>query len=208
MTREEQARIQERRKRGPLRLLVEGPDDKHTIISLVSRHDIDWDSAAFDLPFVEDAGGVEKLLRGLTTAVSAAYDRLGVVVDMDDPDGSDRWAQVRDRLREKGVAAPDAPAPEGTIVPADDPCFSHAESATTQARKLGAPLAEKDHLKGAIRAWLAWRAQPGVPFGTALTSKYLRHDSEEALRFLAWFKKLFLEPAEAPEGAATQRGIQ
>jgi hypothetical protein len=143
---------------------------------------------------------------------------------MDDPDGSDRWAQVRERLRLKGVTTPEAPAPEGTIVPGlrgassrigvwlmpdnrsagalehflstlipvGDPCFSFAEDSTKQARTLGAPLAEKDHMKGAIRTWLAWRAQPGVPFGTALTSKYLSHDSAEALRFVAWFKKLFL----------------
>jgi hypothetical protein len=70
MTGEEQARIRERRKRGPLRLLVEGPDDMHAIIGLVSRHDVSWDSADLALPFVEDAGGVEKLLKGLPTAVS------------------------------------------------------------------------------------------------------------------------------------------
>jgi hypothetical protein len=178
---------------------------------------------------------VENLLKGLPTVLSAAYDRLGIVVDMDDPEGRDRWAQVRDRLRAKEVVVPDAPAPEGTIVrglrgassrigvwlmpdnrsagalehflstlvPAGDPCFPHAEDSTKQARKLGAPLAEKDHLKGVLHAWLAWQASPGVPFGTALTSKYLSHDSAEALRFVAWFKKLFLDPVAVTDRIAS-----
>jgi hypothetical protein len=56
MTGAQQKRIREQRRKGPLRLLVEGTDDMHAIIGLVSRHDISWDSDSFALPFVEEAG--------------------------------------------------------------------------------------------------------------------------------------------------------
>jgi hypothetical protein len=197
------------------------------VISLVSRHGVDWGTPQPGLPFVEEATGIDKLLHLLPIAIQTK-ERLGIVVDMDDPGDKNRWAQVRDRLRGRGVAAPDVPSPDGTVVegilgpasrvgvwimpdnrspgvlehflstliPPGDPCASYAEEATTHARVLGAPLAEKDHRKGVLHTWLAWQADPGVPFGVALTKRYLRDDSEEALRFVAWFKRVFLEPAE------------
>ena len=238
MAGDERRRREERRKKGRLRLIVEGPDDKHAIISLVARHGIDWDADALALPFVEDATGVDSLLQGLPTAASAPYDRLGIVADMDDPRDQDRWAQIQGRLRSKGVVVPDAPSPEGTIfpglqgassrigvwlmpdnrsggvlehflstlIPAGDPCASHAQEVTTRARELGAPLAEKDHAKGVIHTWLAWQADPGVPFGVALTKRYLRGDSPDAVRFVTWFKRLFLEPTKAAVPARDDAG--
>jgi hypothetical protein len=226
----DRGRLNERRKNGPYRLLVEGQDDKFTVINLLARHGIDWDAQQPALPFVDETEGIESLLSQLPIALESK-ERLGIVVDMDDPRDKDRWAQVRDRLLEKGVAAPDTPALEGTIispglrgpssrigvwimpdnqrpgalehflsalVPPGDPCISYAEEATTRARALGAALAEKDHMKGTMRTWLAWQAHPGVPPGVAITAQYLRHDSPEALRFVAWFKRLFLEPAAVP----------
>jgi hypothetical protein len=79
----------------------------------------------------------------------------------------------------------------GRLVPANDPCWSYAEEVTAKARALGGALAEKDHAKGRIHTWLAWQADPGLPFGTALTARLLGHDSPEALAFVAWFRRLF-----------------
>lgn len=58
---------------------------------------------------------------------------------------------------------------------------------------MGAPLPEKDISKGAIYTWLAWRDPPGMPFGTALTARVLRHDAADAAAFVAWFHRLFVE---------------
>jgi hypothetical protein len=77
------------------------------------------------------------------------------------------------------------------LIPDGDGCWPHAEAATARARELGAPLAAKDAMKGILYTWLAWREEPGLPFGTALTARVLRHDSAEALAFVAWFNKLF-----------------
>ncbi|HYO53599.1 DUF3226 domain-containing protein [Archangium sp.] len=77
------------------------------------------------------------------------------------------------------------------LIPSGHPVWPHAQTATTQALALGARMGQRDHLKGAIHAWLAWQRDPGLPFGTALTTEVLGHDSPEALRFVAWFKQCF-----------------
>lgn len=212
--------------KSPYRLLVEGIDDRASIIHLLARHGYDWDDEATPRPFVDVAQGVEALLAALPTALKR-YPRVGVVLDADvDPAG--RWASLRERAARVGVALPPAPLPGGVVVPStgagwkcgawmmpdnalrgaledflallvppEDACWDHAAAATREACARGAPLAEKDHLKGALHAWLAWREVPGQPFGTAITARAFRHDAPEALRFVAWFRELFA-PGEAP----------
>ncbi len=46
--------------------------------------------------------------------------------------------------------------------------------------------------KAVLHAWLAWQNNPGRPYGTAIKSGYLRHDSAAARRFVAWFRQLFV----------------
>ena len=77
------------------------------------------------------------------------------------------------------------------LIPPGDPLWPHAQTATTQALTLGASLRPQDHVKGAIHAWLAWQEDPGLPFGTAITSEVLGHDSPEAQRFVGWFRQCF-----------------
>jgi len=209
-----------------LRLTVEGSDDMHAVIQLLRRHGVDWDAERPAAPYVEAAGSVEKVLESLP-AGARSYERYGIVLDAD-TEPNNRWEQVRGRLAKIGLAAPDAPAQEGTIlqglrpnyrigvwvmpdnhesgiledflaklVPSEDRCWPHAQAATAMARTLGATLADKDVSKGNIHAWLAWQEKPGLPFGTALTAHVLGHDAPEALRFVAWFKRLFLDEISA-----------
>lgn len=79
------------------------------------------------------------------------------------------------------------------LVPAGDATWAHAVASTQAALALEAPhrLEAKDEIKGSIYAWLAWRHPPGMPFGTALKAHILGHESEEALEFVDWFKRLF-----------------
>ncbi|KFA91166.1 DUF3226 domain-containing protein, partial [Archangium violaceum] len=77
------------------------------------------------------------------------------------------------------------------LIPQEDTVWPHAQATTTRAMELGARLSQRDHLKGAIHAWLAWQSDPGLPFGIALKAKVFDHDSPEALRFVAWFKQCF-----------------
>ena len=78
------------------------------------------------------------------------------------------------------------------LVPPADPCWSIAEDATEEALQLKTGIEEKDRAKGIIHGWLAWQKEPGLPFGTALTARILRHDSPEGNGFAAWFKRLFI----------------
>ncbi|HEY8377993.1 MAG TPA: DUF3226 domain-containing protein, partial [Nannocystis sp.] len=79
----------------------------------------------------------------------------------------------------------------GMLIAPDDPTWKFADEATTRARELGAPISPLHQAEGAIHTWLAWREEPGKPFGTAITARYFRHDTPEALAFVAWFRALF-----------------
>lgn len=183
-------------------------------------YDWDTESSV-DVESFEGVPNLLEALSGTTLGTYRKnLDRLGIVVDADHP-LADRWAQVRDRLQRFGAASPESPPAEGfvetlpdgkrigvwlmpnnvspgtlehllaTLIPDSDATYTHAESATRKARELGAPLAEKDLLKGRLHAWLAWRARPGMPFGTAITAEVFKHDSPAALAFVTWFRALF-----------------
>ncbi len=205
----------------PYRLFVEGPDDKWSVINLLARHGYDWENVGLVRPFVRDVGGINNLLEPtLVSAALKSFARVGFMLDAD-LSVLDRWARVRSLLLANDVPLPGKPSQAGAIVnlidgrrvgvwmmpdntnpgtlehfigqliaPAD-PCRQHAHQATTKARALGAGLSEQDHAKGFVYSWLAWQQTPGLPFGTALTAHVLRHDSAEALAFVAWFRNLF-----------------
>ena len=78
-----------------------------------------------------------------------------------------------------------------TLVPTGDPLIDHATAATDRAYTLDARFPAQDRIKAELHCWLAWQKEPGRPFGTALKAQFLRHDSDVAMRFVAWFKALF-----------------
>ena len=205
-------------------LRVEGTDDFHAIISLLVRNGFDYDKRPWprEFPKLVKTEGVDKLLKGIPTAIQTSTDRsVGFVLDADSP-LIDRWRAVRGRLADVGVDTPDVPPPGGfvgesrdfktrvgvwlmpdneqdgqletflrTLIDGPDPLISHAESATDQARKLGAQFADKDHHKAVLHAWLAWQERPGCPYGTAIREQSFQHDSPAAERFVAWFRTLY-----------------
>jgi hypothetical protein len=79
-----------------------------------------------------------------------------------------------------------------TLVPDDNACWLYAKSATIEARNHGALYSDAGFKKARLHAWLAWQEEPGLPFGTALKSCYLKSDSPLALTFVEWFKRLFV----------------
>lgn len=78
------------------------------------------------------------------------------------------------------------------IAPAD-PTWDYANDATNHARTLGAPVSTIHHAKAVIHTWLSWREEPGKPFGIAITARYFQHDTPEALAFVDWFRRLFVD---------------
>lgn len=47
--------------------------------------------------------------------------------------------------------------------------------------------------KAKIHAYLAWQDEPGKPFGTAITAKYLEADNPHCKKFVEWLNRLFIE---------------
>lgn len=202
----------------PHRLLVEGPDDKWAIIALLERHGLSFDAPW--MPHVHDAEGVDGLLMA-SPIDAKNHPRLGIVLDADLDVASrwqalrDRLRGVDIDVPasppRQGLTMPGffrdyrlgvwlMPDNHSTgmledflarLIAPGEPTWAHACEATTRARELGAPLSALHQSKGALHAWLAWRDVPGKPFGTAITARYLQHDTPEALAFLAWFQGLF-----------------
>jgi hypothetical protein len=201
------------------RLVVEGPDDKWTTINLMKMHGWDWDSSQKFYPYVHPAEGIEAILKSLTTEVQARP-RTGFVLDAD-LSLSDRWAAIRAPLSKLGFSPLASPAADGTIlehqgrrvgvwlmpdnqragkledflarlIPQGDACWPWAQETVDIAKiKHAAPFAEKDRSKAEIHTWLAWRENPGQPFGTAITATSFNHDAALAAAFVAWMNRLF-----------------
>ncbi|MFH0981057.1 MAG: DUF3226 domain-containing protein [Planctomycetota bacterium] len=96
---------------------VEGTDDKHSIVHLLIRHDLDYDSKPWApaFPIIAEQGSIDTLLEGVETAVQVSGRRaVGFVLDADSP-LVERWDAIRDRLRRVNVDAPDHPLPVGFV---------------------------------------------------------------------------------------------
>lgn len=207
----------------PYRLFVEGADDQHTIIHLLARSGYDWDDESAIRPYVVQLGGIERILESLAVILKSSYERVGIVADANASpldrwaqlhgQAMKAGLQLAERPEREGTLLsglrpgsrigfwlmPDNSSP-GTIeaflsrlVPGEDPCWTFANESAAEARRRGAQCPEKDHLKSTLHTWLAWQENPGLPFGTALRAKLFQHNTEEALRLVSWFRRLFVE---------------
>ena len=207
----------------PHQLFVEGNDDVHSIIQFMSRHGFDWSRPLpTSLPYLKASGSDAAVLRGLSAGLKT-WLRFGIVVDADDdperrwneirreskkagvvlPDSPPVTGLIVPGItpdRRFGVwMMPDNQLPGRLedflqqLIPSGDPLWSHAQGSTIAARSLGAAFKPSHLGKAQFRTWLAWQEQPGLPPGLALHRKFLAADSAPALRFLAWFKRLFIE---------------
>lgn len=204
----------------PRRMIVEN-HDAHALIHLMKRHGADWDMPDPRLPFVHSAGDDVKALEEAALTVKATYTHVGVVIDADTDANArwaslrDRWRksglEVPDDLPVGGWVGPQengrkfgawimpdnrsAGALEAflhTLVPPGDLRWPLAGNATRQARDLGPPERKAPpEDKARLYAWLAWQENPGRPPGTAIHARFLRHDSELALEFAAWFRGMY-----------------
>jgi hypothetical protein len=208
-------------KSSPFRLLVEGRDDLHSITNLLQRHGYDWnnnalapfvrDSGGIEPLFEALPAALKTLVRvgvviDADLSASNRWARIEAILkasEIEPPPGPSQQGLILPlagpgRLERFGIWIMPNNQAAGVLedflarlVPAGDTCWQHADTSTSQARALGAPLKPSDHVKGAIHSWLAWQDPSGQPFGTALNARVLGHDSPEALGFVAWFKRLF-----------------
>ena len=202
----------------PNRLIVEGRDDQWSIIALTRQYGWDWDNPLEHYPFVDNAVGVDKALKSLSVAIRSCS-RVGIVVDAD-INTSSRWGEIRAKIASDFADFPNSPDPSGTVVesgtkrvgvwlmpnnqapgkledflaelvPSFDKCWDWAQNAAQGAVERGADFSQDDFIKAHIHTWLAWRKEPGLPFGTAITAAMFAHDAALAKKFIEWMSRLY-----------------
>ena len=193
-------------------LLVEGPDDKHTVLNLCG---VSANMPTFDIDDKEGAPNLLKSIRG--EILMEGRTAVGIVLDANgDPNG--RWQAVAGRLRDAGIQPPNAPALHGTIIqgnprvgvwlmpdnqscgelenfvermiPCDDTVWPLSQDYID-----GIPDADRKFTKGKtlrakVHAWLAAREHPRR-MGSAIGAGDLNADVELSKRFVSWLRDLF-----------------
>ena len=53
---------------------------------------------------------------------------------------------------------------------------------------------ENDKPKAVIHTWLAWQEEPGLPYGTAITARFLDPNVRQADALVSWLQRLFCQP--------------
>jgi len=170
-------------------IAVEGQDDEHVIKHLLRRYEVDFDRAPqlVALPRFTQARSVESLTQSITLKVKLSNNRsVGFVLDADEP-LANRWASVRDRLKQVGVATPAEAPPEGFIGYSDEyrarvgvwlmPDNQHDGNLETFLREL---IEDRDHLIGHAETATAEAKTRGAVFSDGDRPKAILHT------WLAW----------------------
>jgi hypothetical protein len=77
------------------------------------------------------------------------------------------------------------------LIRADDSLWSYAQDCVNNINPAERRFTANDDLKAKIHTWLAWQAEPGVPFGTAIEADFLDAAAPSAVTLLAWLGQLF-----------------
>ena len=193
-------------------LLVEGPDDKHTVINLCR--------VSSNVPgfCILDKEGKDNLLKSVRGEI-LAEDRVavGILLDAND-DLNARWQAVTGRLRDADVQPPDSPAPNGTIIEGSprvgvwlmpdnnspgeledfvERMIPHNDAVWPLSQNYisSIPVADRKFAKGKttrakVHAWLAAREEPRK-MGQAIGVGDLDAKTVEAQHFVVWLRQLF-----------------
>ncbi len=195
-------------------LLVEGPDDKHVLLSLLTHYKLPENFR------IKEKGGINSLFNDLEGELLASgMQSLGIVVDAD-LDLTARWQSLRNVLSTSYLNIPVEPDINGTIVESNDlpkigiwlmpdnklpgmledfiaflvpdqrndPIWALSEKCLQEARASSPAIPQA---KGRIHTYLAWQNEPSTPLGLAVTKKYLDANKPQAQQFVDWLRRLF-----------------
>ena len=193
-------------------LLVEGPDDKHTVLNLCG--------VSSNMPrfCILDKDGKDNLLKSVRGEI-LAEDRvaIGILMDAND-DLNARWQAVAGRIRDAGIQPPNAPSLYGTVIqgsprvgvwlmpdnnspgelenfvermiPANDFVWPLSQEYIDGIPKAERKFAEGKTLRAKVHAWLAARNEPRK-MGQAIGVGDLDVDVETTKKFVNWLRQLF-----------------
>lgn len=77
------------------------------------------------------------------------------------------------------------------LIPQPNRLLDHVKGSIAgipEDERLFGPL---DEPKAVVHTWLAWQRDPGKPFGTAITARFLDPNVSEADNLVAWLRRLF-----------------
>ncbi|MBC7776096.1 MAG: hypothetical protein H7246_11735 [Phycisphaerae bacterium] len=78
------------------------------------------------------------------------------------------------------------------LVPPEEGLWAHANSVIATLRNQPFnEITDAKSGKALLHTWLAWKKEPGKPFGQALSAKYFDIQSPKVEPFLEWFKATF-----------------
>lgn len=84
------------------------------------------------------------------------------------------------------------------LVPRPNALLEHVEQSVAdipdEERRFRLP---EDEPKAIIHTWLAWQQEPGKPFGTAITARFLDPNVAEARVIASWLRRLFYPNPQA-----------
>ena len=197
-------------------LLVEGKDDEHVLYKLLEHYQVPEvfkvrnkegiDKLLNDLDVEIDQSDLE---------------RLGIIVDADTDLQARWQSLRDRLLRLGYEDTPEVPQPDGTIIlqvnrpvvgiwlmpdntlpgmlehfvsflgAADDPLWALADNCLNEIPEDQKRFSPNHRIKAHIHTWLAWQKEPGTPFGSAITKRYLDADAPHAQQLIAWIRRLF-----------------
>lgn len=79
------------------------------------------------------------------------------------------------------------------LVPESDVLLDYAKNCVSNLPKR--PFIDNDEPKALIHTWLAWQKEPGKPYGTAITAKFLDPNVAQADILVNWLRMLFFPDA-------------
>ncbi len=80
------------------------------------------------------------------------------------------------------------------LVPENSKSWEHAKNSVAALEEKPFIKTNVDHTtKAEIHTFLAWQEEPGKPFGTAITAKYLQADNPQCQSFANWLNRLFVD---------------
>ncbi|MXX94011.1 MAG: hypothetical protein F4Y63_11335, partial [Chloroflexi bacterium] len=164
-------------------LLVEGPDDKH-VISHICR-----EAGYIQNFFIQDKGGIDKLLDSIGAEIMAPGRKVvGVVADANSQP-MDRWQSLVGRFSKENISIPRQPDSQGTIligpprigiwlmpdnsqfgelehfvaemIPDADPVWPRSQQYIDDIPKSEREFTEQKIMRAKVHSWLATRKEPG-----------------------------------------------
>ena len=200
-------------------LLVEGVDDEHVMkhictnrgiphLDEVKQHGNDKEllkAIPVQIKLSEEEGDVVGIVIDADTDLSARWqsvrDRLvkvgyPYVPVAPDPNGTILNPPDGSFLPRAGVwIMPDNKTPGiledflDFLIPQSDALRAHARCSVDSLPEQ--PFSDNDRPKALIHTWLAWQKEPGRPYGTAITARFLDPDLPQANALASWLERLF-----------------